>query len=168
MLRIATSLDNGKTWQPVAGELLTVNEIPAKRTSPNYFSIKFPTTVEGATFNGENKVIRGWNYAFTVTPSNPAEDVVTVKANGYILTAGNNNYSINNVKEDQEIAIIVQKASEVKEKRSIWVNEGGQLASIIPDSETGTIKDLTLFGTIDARDFEFMRTKMKLSRLDIA
>lgn len=169
MLRIATSLDNGKTWLPVAGELLTVNEIPAKRTSPNYFSIKFPTTVEGAAFNGENKVIRGWNYAFTVTPSNPAEDVVTVKANGYILTAGNNNnYSINNVKEDQEIAIIVQKASEVKEKRSIWVNEGGQLASIIPDSETGTIKDLTLFGTIDARDFEFMRTKMKLSRLDIS
>lgn len=169
MLRIATSADNGTTWLPVAGELLTINEIAAKRQSPDYFNIKFPVAVEGTTFKGENKVIRGWDYAFTVTPSNPADDVVTVKANGYIITAGNDyKYSISNVKENQEIAIIVQKASEVKEKRSIWVSEGGQLESIIPDNETGTIKDLTLFGTIDARDFEFMRTKMKLNRLDIS
>lgn len=169
MLRIATSADNGKTWLAVAGELLTINEIAAGRTTADYFSIKYPASVAGVSYKGADRVIRGWNHTFTVTAANPAQDVVTVKANGYILTAGNDDsYTIGNVREDQEISIIVQKASEIKEKRSVWVDEGGRLESIIPESETGTIKDLTLYGTIDARDFEFMRTKMKLTRLDIS
>lgn len=169
MVRIVTSDDNGTTWLPVAGELYTINEIPAIRTAADYFAVKFPASVAGATFSGEGKVIRGWDYSFNVSANNPAADVVTVKANGYILTPGSNNtYSIANVKEDQEIAIFVQKASEVKAKRSIWVENPGELSSLIPDSETGTIKDLTLFGSIDASDFEFMRSKMKLTRLDIS
>ncbi len=169
MVRIVTSDDNGTTWLPVAGELYTINEIPAIRTAADYFAINFPASVTGATFSGEDKVIRGWDYSFNVAVANAAEDVVTVKANGYILTPGaNNTYSIANVKEDQEIAILVQKASEVRAKRSIWVENPGELATLIPESETGTIKDLTLFGSIDARDFEFMRSKMKLNRLDIS
>lgn len=169
MVRIATTADNGATWLPVAGELLTINEIPTLRTSPDYFTVKAPEALAGVTFSGEDKVIRGWDYSFTVTQDNPTEDVVTVKANGYVLTSVNGvNYTVSNVKEDQEITVLVQKASEVKEKRSIWVETAGTLSSLVPDTETGTIKDLTLFGTIDVRDFEFMRTRMKLSRLDIS
>ncbi len=169
MVRIATSSDNGTKWLPVAGELLTVNEIPVLRKEPDYFTIQWPEPVAGATFAGNDKVIRGWDYTFTVTPANPAEDVVTVKANGYVLTPANGvNYTISNVKENQDITVLVQKASEIKEKRSIWVETAGTLSSLIPETETGTIKDLTLFGTIDARDFEFMRTRMRLSRLDIS
>lgn len=170
MVRIATSADNGVTWQAVPGELITVNEIPALRTEPDWFDIKFPSSVAGVSYEGESRVIRGWDYAFSVTPQNPAEDVVTVKANGYILNpvANSYNYRVANVKEDQIIDIIVQKASEVKEKRSIWVGEAGTLSTIISDIDAGIIKDLTLFGSIDARDFEFMRTKMDLTRLDIS
>ena len=170
MVRIATSADNGTTWQPVPGELLTVNEIPALRTEPDYFAINFPGAVTGVSYEGDNKVIKGWNYSFSVTPADPVNDVVTVKANGYILTPAANTfrYTVTNVKEDQKIDIIVQKASEVKEKRSIWVGTPGQLQTIISDIDAGTIKDLTLFGTIDATDFEFMRNKMKLTRLDIS
>ncbi len=170
MVRLATSADDGATWLPVAGELLTINEIPASRTTPDYFAVKFPASVAGVTLSGDNKVIRGWNYSFSATPADPAQDVVTVKANGILLQPAANtyNYSIGNVKEDQNITVLVQKASEVKEKRSIWVEEAGQLYSLIPESEHASIKDLTLFGTIDARDFDFMRNNMNLSRLDIS
>lgn len=169
MVRLATSTDE-TNWLPVPGELLTTNEIPAMRTTAETFAVNFPASLSGATFKGDNSVIRGWNYAFSVTPDNAAEDVVTVKANGLLLTPAANsfNYSIANVREDQTISILVQKASEVKAKRSVWVEEAGSLSSIIPEDETGMITDLTLFGSIDARDFVFMRDKMNLQRLDIS
>lgn len=169
MIRMATSSDGGNTWSPVAGELLTVNEISAVRSIPDYFTISFPQNESGVSIEGDDKVIRGWDYTFKVTPSNPSEDVVTVRSNGYILTSGDNwQYTVSNVKENQIVDILVQKASEVVAKRSFWVGAPGELSVVIPDSETGTITDLTLFGTIDERDFEFIRTKMKLTRLDIS
>lgn len=169
MVRLATTTDN-TNWLPVPGELLTTNEIPAMRTSVETFAVNFPASLSGATFKGDNSVIRGWNYAFSVTPDNAAEDVITVKANGLLLTPAANtfNYSIDNVREDQTISVLVQKASEVKAKRSVWVEEAGTLSSIIPEDETGMITDLTLFGSIDARDFDYMRDKMNLKRLDIS
>lgn len=169
MIRMATSTDNGVTWQPMAGELTTVNEIPAKGAEPQYFSIKTPSGLSGAVFTGEEKVIKGWNYSFRVVPENPERDVVTVKGNGYLLTAGADyTYTINNVLQDTEIAVYIQPASEVREKRSLWVNTPGTLETLIQGAEAGTIKDLTLFGTIDARDFAFMKGSMKLTRLDLS
>ncbi len=169
MIRIATSADNGVTWLPVAGELITVNEIPAKGAVPQYFTVTAPSALSGATFSGNDKVIKGWNYTFRVVPSNPESDVVTVKGNGYLLNAGSDyTYTINNVLDDLEIAVYVQPASEVKEKRSIWVGQPGTLETIIQGADAGTIKDLTLFGTIDARDFAFMKSSMKLTRLDLS
>lgn len=169
MIRMATSSDNGTTWLPIAGELITVNEIPAKGAAPQYFTINAPSSISGATFSGADKVIKGWNYTFRVVPTNPERDVVTVKGNGYLLTAGaNDTYTINNVLDDTEIAVYVQPASEVKEKRSLWVGQPGTLSSLIDGADAGTIKDLTLFGTIDATDFAFMKNSMKLTRLDLS
>lgn len=169
MIRMATSADGGSTWLPMAGELVTVNEIPAKGAAPQYFSVKTPASLTGATFTGDNKVIKGWNYTFRVVPANPQADVVTVKANGYMVSPGADyTYTVSNVLSDQDIAVYVQPASEVREKRSFWVGQPGTLESVIPASETGTIKDLTLFGTIDARDFAFMKSSMKLTRIDLS
>lgn len=169
MIRMATSTDNGITWLPMAGELTTVNEIPAKGAEPEYFSIKAPSGLSGAEFIGEDRVIKGWNYSFRVVPENPERDVVTVKGNGYLLTAGPEyTYTVNNILEDMEIAVYVQPASEVREKRSLWVNTPGTLETLLQGAEAGTIKDLTLFGTIDARDFAFMKGSMKLTRLDLS
>ena len=169
VIRMATSSDNGATWLPLAGELITVNELPVKGNSPLYFTVGHTSPLADATFRGADRVIRGWDYTFSVVPSYPDRDVVTVKANGYMLTPDQNyNYRISNVLSDQNIAIYVQRASEVKEKRSIWVGEPGTLSTLIDDADAGTIKDLTLFGTIDARDFAFMRSSMKLTRLDIS
>lgn len=67
-----------------------------------------------------------------------------------------------------EIAVYVQPASEVKEKRSLWVGQPGTLETLVQGADAGTIKDLTLFGTIDARDFAFMKGSMKLTRLDLS
>lgn len=169
MIRMATSADNGQTWLPMAGELVTVNEIPAKGAVPQYFSVSTPGAIQGAAFTGDSKVIKGWNYTFRVVPSNPERDVVTVKGNGYLLTPGADyTYTINNVLDDMEIAVYVQPASEVKEKRSIWVGQPGTLETLIQGADAGTIKELTLFGTIDARDFAFMKASMKLTRLDLS
>ena len=169
MIRMATSADDGTTWLPMAGELVTVNEIPAKGAAPQYFAVNTPGSLAGAAFTGENRVIKGWNYTFRVVPSSPETDVVTVKSNGYLISAGNNyTYTIANVLEDQDIAVYVQPASEVKEKRSVWVGTPGTLETIITGADAGTVKDLTLFGTIDARDFAFMKSSMKLTRLDLS
>ena len=166
-IRIVTQEEGQNVWLPVAGELLTLNELDPNTTSPASFMVTLPA-VSGVSVEGEQSVIRGWDYTFKVTPANAAEDVVTVKANGITLVANSGRYTINNVRENQEITILVQKASEVKEKRSVWVGTPGTLSTIIPESETGTIKDLTLFGNIDARDFAFMKSSMNLRRLDIS
>lgn len=169
MIRMATSADNGASWLPVAGELITTNEIAAKGAEPRYFAISHTSPLVDVTFSGESRVIPGWNYRFRVVPSYPERDVITVKANGYVLVPdANYNYTINNVIEDQDIAIYVQRAADVKEKRSLWVNEPGSLESLLSGGEAGTVKELTLFGNIDARDFAFMKSSMKLTRLDIS
>lgn len=169
MIRMATSSDNGNTWLPIAGELITVNEIPAQGAAPQYFSVNTPTAIPGATFTGADKVIKGWNYTFRVVPDNPESDVVTVKGNGYLLTAGADyTYTINNVLEDTDISVYIQPASEVREKRSLWVGQPGTLETLVQGADAGTIKDLTLFGTIDARDFAFIKSSMKLTRLDLS
>lgn len=166
-VRIMTQANGQNEWLPVAGELLTVNEINPNSATPASFMVTLPT-VAGVTVEGASSVIRGWNYSFKVLPGNPAEDVVTVKANGVTLIANANTYTIENVRENQEISILVQKAADVKEKRSFWVGTPGTLSTIIPESETGTIKDLTLFGTLDARDFAFLKNAMNVNRLDIS
>ncbi len=169
MIRMATSADNGTTWLPVAGELVTTNEIPAKGAAPQYFAITRPSSIAGATFTGENSVIRGWNYHFTVVPEFPERDMVTVKANGYVVSPGaNHTYTIGNVVSDQEITVYVQNAADVKEKRSLWV-EAGSLESLLPGGDATVLKELTLFGTMDSRDFAFIKGNMKsLTRLDIS
>lgn len=169
VIRMATSTDNGQTWLPIAGELVTINEIPATGAVPQYFTVSTPSGISGAAFTGSDKVIKGWNYSFRVVPTNPETDVITVKGNGYLLTPGANyTYTINNVLDNMEIAVYVQPASEVKEKRSLWVGQPGTLETLIEGADAGTIKDLTLFGTIDARDFAFMKSSMKLTRLDLS
>lgn len=169
VIRMATSTDNGQTWLPIAGELVTINEIPATGAVPQYFTVSTPSGISGAAFTGSDKVIKGWNYTFRVVPTNPETDVITVKGNGYLLTPGANyTYTINNVLDNMEIAVYVQPASEVKEKRSLWVGQPGTLETLIEGADAGTIKDLTLFGTIDARDFAFMKGSMKLTRLDLS
>ncbi len=158
VIRMATRADNSTTWLPVPGELITTNEIPGPWRLPQYFSITRPASIADATFTGESKVIKGWNYSFRIVPSYPDRDVVTVKSNGYALTPdANYNYTVRNVLENQNIEVYVQNAADVKEKRSIWVGTPGTLETILTGADAGTVKDLTLFGTIDARDFTFMR-----------
>ena len=167
-VRIVTKAAGAEKWLPVPGELLTVNELAPVR-NPEKFSVSVASMPEGVSFNGEADVIRGWNYSFKALLADPVSDVLTVKANGFVISPDANNlYTISNVREDQVITLLVQKAADVKEKRNVWVNNPGTLSSIISDEESGVIKDLTIFGSIDANDFAFMRDKMRLSRLDIS
>lgn len=166
-IRIVTKANGSEAWLPVAGELLTINQLSPNNT-PATFNVSLANSVSGATMEGESSVIRGWDYKFKAVLLDPVNDVLTVKANGFVLTPDASNiYTISNVREDQQITLIVQKAADVKEKRNIWVGTPGTLQNLISEDESGTIKDLTLFGQIDANDFAFMRDHMRLSRLDI-
>lgn len=168
-VRIATSADNGATWNPVGGELYTASSLDAMRAAPEYFPITLPASVEGASIKGDAQVIREMDYTFTVALANPATDVVAVKANGVILSPiSANTYCIPNVTKAQNVTVIVQKAADVVAKRSIYVKEPGTLSTLLSDAESAGVKDLTLFGQIDARDFKYIRTKLRLSRIDIS
>ncbi|MDE5773304.1 MAG: C10 family peptidase [Muribaculaceae bacterium] len=166
-IRIATQAAGGSGWLPVAGELPTINELAVSISAPASFTITLPQGVAGVNIEGAGSVIRGWDYSFTATPATE-DDVITIKANGYVLTPNGNKYTISNVCDDQNVTVSVQKASEVKAKRSIWVETPGTLSSLIPESETGTVKELSLFGSIDARDFAFIRNSMRPERVDIS
>ena len=129
-----------------------------------------PTAVEGAVISAPtgNKVIKGRDFSFNVT-SQSSDKVITVKANGFILTPNTaGNYVIRNVNSDQKVSVTVQNAAGVISKRNVrWVT-AGNLSNLINDTDAGTIKDLTIYGTIDATDFTFIRERMKLTRLDIS
>ncbi|MDE6007378.1 MAG: C10 family peptidase [Muribaculaceae bacterium] len=168
-IRLVTKASGSDNWLPVAGELLTINELNPNNPVPATFNVALPSGVAGVNVTGEPNVIKGWSYNFTAILENPLTDVLTVKANGVVLTPGQNNtYTIENVREDQTITALVQKASDVKEKRSVWVGQPGTLSQVISEEESGTIKDLTIFGTIDARDFQFIRNSMRLNRIDLS
>lgn len=169
IIRLVTKANGSDQWLPVAGDLLVIGTVPAKGNNIPYFTLNIPSSVDGAdiTCPNGNTVIKGRDFTFNVAASSP-EKVVTVKANGFILSPdANNNYRISNVNSDQEIAVIVQNASDVVAKRNLWVTAGG-LSSLISETESGTITDLTLYGSIDVNDFNFIRERMKLSRLDIS
>lgn len=167
VIRLVTKDNASTSWLPVANDLITLGEARAKGNVIPYFNINFPAAVDGAEITyDEPRVIKGRDFSFTIVPTSP-DNVVTVKANGFILTPNNNTYNLNNVTADQTITVIVQNAADVVSKRTLWV-QAGKLSQIINETEAGTVTDLTLYGTIDATDFTFMRDRMKLSRLDIS
>ncbi len=168
LLRLVSKDARSSEWLPVANDLLTLGEASAKGYSIPYFNISIPASVDGAEISyDEPRVIKGRDFSFTVVPASP-DMVVTVKANGFILTPGHDNaFKINNVICDQNISVTVQNAADVVAKRNVWV-KAGKLSELISEVDAGTITDLTLYGTIDASDFAFMRDRMKLTRLDIS
>lgn len=168
VVRLVTKAGDDAPWLPVAGDLLAPGEVPAKGGEIPYFSVAIPASTDAAEVSADdNKVIKGRDFSFKVTPKS-TDKVITVKANGFILMPDANNvYKIINVLEDQNIDILVQNASEVLSKSTLWV-EAGKLQELLNENETATVVDLTLFGTMNVNDFVFIRDRMKLNRLDIS
>ncbi|MDE6010780.1 MAG: leucine-rich repeat protein, partial [Muribaculaceae bacterium] len=169
VVRMVTQAYDGAAWLPVAGDnRLSPGEVPAKGGMMSYYDIIFPGSAEYVEIEaGNGKVIKGRDYSFKVVPT-AIDKVVTVKANGFILTPDANNvYKLTNVLADQRIDVNVQNAADVLSKSILWV-EAGKLHTLLNDNETSTVKDLTLFGTINAEDFAFIRERLKLERLDIS
>lgn len=166
--RMVTKATGESEWKPVTGGSLTTNAIEAIGNNIAYFTVRKPSSLNGATLEGAaDKVIKGRSYEFRVVPDN-ADDVVTVKANGYILTQGNNfTYTLPNVIEDLTIDVYVQNAAEVKRSKTLWMSSG-MLEKSLSEEECGTVKSLTLFGTMDVRDFDFIREKMRVDSLDLS
>ncbi|MDE5797259.1 MAG: leucine-rich repeat domain-containing protein, partial [Muribaculaceae bacterium] len=157
-------------WLPVAGDgnVLAPGEMPAKGGQIPYFAINVPASNEDYDIEGaDSRVIKGRDYSFRVVPKS-ADKVITVKANGFILTPdASNNYRLTNVLADQDIKINVQNLADVQSKSVLWL-QAGKLQYMLDDNATATVKDLTLFGTMNVDDFTFIRERMKLERLDLS
>lgn len=169
VVRMATQVADGAAWLPVAGDnMLAPGEIPAKDAQLSYFNVIVPASADFVEIaGGDGQVLKGRDYTFKVVPT-AVDKVVTVKANGFILTPDtSNNYKLVNVLADQKIDIIVQNAADVLSKSVLWV-EAGKLSELLNENETATVTDLTLFGTINASDFTFIRERMKVNRLDLS
>lgn len=168
MVRLVTRATSDSPWLPVAGDLLATGEARAKDGTLPYYYLTFPEEDwDNYEFSGSNRVVKGRDCSFTVYNNNPA-NVITVKANGTIITPGaNNNYTLTNVLCDQTITVNVQNANDVVSKRVLWLN-AGNLQNMLDDNETSSVKDLTLFGTMNVDDFSFIREKMQLNRLDLS
>ncbi len=168
VVRLATQAAGESAWTPVAGDLLAPGQMAAKGGQIPYFAVNIPSSEAGVEITaGEGRVIKGRDYSFKVV-STGADKVLTVRANGFILTPDTSDrYTLANVVEDQTIDIMVQDAADVLSKSTLWV-EAGQLQDLLDDKATATITDLTLFGSINANDFTFIREKMKVERLDIS
>lgn len=167
LIRLVTKADGDATWQMVSGTISTVDFIRAKGHSIGYFRITIPKVVDGADIKGEDKVIKGRNYSFTVKARDP-EAVVGVKANGYRLTAdANSQYNLNTVLEDMNIEISVIGSGQIKQNKTVWI-EPGELDGALTDAEKETVKKLVIFGSMDSRDFETIKNKMKINHLDIS
>ncbi|MDE5827315.1 MAG: C10 family peptidase [Duncaniella sp.] len=168
VVRLVTMANGASAWLPVAGDLLAPGEAAAKGGAIPYLSVTLPGSTEDAEVTAaDNRVIKGRDYTFKVVPKS-ADKVVSVKANGFLLTAdASNNYKLTNVLEDQTIDILVQNAADVLSKSTLWV-DAGNLQNLLTDQEAATVTDLTLFGTINVNDFNFIRDRMKVNRLDLS
>ncbi|MDE7096361.1 MAG: leucine-rich repeat domain-containing protein, partial [Muribaculaceae bacterium] len=168
VVRLVTMANGSSEWLPVAGDLLAPGHAVANDYDVPYFSISLPETSADAVLTASaSSVIKGRDFSFTVVPMS-VDKVITVKANGFILTPdASNGYRISNVLEDQKIDILVQNAADVLSKSTLWVT-AGNLENLLSEQEAATVVDLTLFGTINANDFNFMRDRMKLERLDLS
>ncbi len=168
VFRMATKATGENEWRPITGGSLTTNAIEAIGNDIAYFTVNKPAAVNGATLEGAaERVIKGRSYAFRVVPDN-TDDVVTVKANGYIVAQGNDfTYTLPNVIEDVTLDVYVQNAADVKRSKTVWVSSG-MLEKALTEEECGTVKSLTLFGTMDVRDFDFIREKMRVDSLDLS
>ncbi|MDE5796667.1 MAG: C10 family peptidase, partial [Muribaculaceae bacterium] len=168
VVRLVTKSNDSDKWLPVAGDLLAPGEMLAKNGSIPYFNVTLPASSGDADVSAnELRVIKGRDYSFKVVPKS-TDKVITVKANGFILTPdASNNYKLVNVLEDQTVTLVIQNAADVREKSTLWV-EAGKLQTMLDENETSSIKDLTLFGTMNAEDFAFIRERMRINRLDIS
>lgn len=168
VVRLVTGNTGEQTWYPVAGDLLAPGDFSAKGGVIPYYSVMVPVAMDFVEITAtDSRVIKGRDYSFKVVPTS-VDKVVTVKANGFILTPDASDvYTLSNVVEDQKIDIIVQDASEVLTKSTLWV-EAGTLSRLIDEKASSTVVDLTLYGTMNADDFTFIRDRMKLKRLDIS
>ncbi len=166
---IVTMANGSSEWLPLAGDRLAPAEVSAKNYEVPYLTVTLPNSDNFFTISApESKAILGRDFVFTLVQHDPSR-LITLKANGFILSpeADGITYRLSNVMESQRVTVNIQIAANVLSKSTLWVT-AGNLQNLLSDDECASIKDLTLYGTINASDFNFMRDRMKLQRLDIS
>lgn len=88
---------------------------------------------------------------------------------GKEVTADNGSYSIASVNHDHTITIHAYNSEELIDNHTVNAATAGSLPELIDSLDAGRISGLTVTGTIDVRDFDFMREHMtSLSAIDMS
>lgn len=163
------SMANGSSeWLPLAGDRLAHAEVSAKNYDVPYLTVTLPASNNFYTITApESEAILGRDFVFTLTQLDPSR-LITLKANGFLLSPeSDGSYRLSNVLENQRVTVTNQIAANVLSKMTLWVT-AGNLQNLLTEDECASVKNLTLYGTINASDFNFMRDQMKLETLDIS
>lgn len=107
-------------------------------------------------------------FSWTATiPENTASLYYAI--DGTEVTAEDGSYSIASVNHDYTITIHAYSSDELIESHTVNVPTAGTLPELIDSHDAGRISNLTVTGTIDVRDFDFMRERMtSLTTIDLS
>ncbi len=108
------------------------------------------------------------SFSWTATiPENTASLYYAI--DGTEVTADNGSYSIASVNRDYTITIHAYSNNELIGNHTVNVPTAGTLPEFIATHDAGRISSLTVTGTIDVRDFDFMRERMTaLAAIDLS
>lgn len=180
LIRLVSSTGSSTTdlgsWSIIDGENnKTTNFIKAKGQEISYHQITLPTvsgvTVKSLNGNNADKVVHGWYYQFAVIPDDPSYTVV-VRIDGKLIKPNNTDrpteYYIDCVLENKNITVEVFDPSQTTTTQTIELTSGDLKNKFTP-LELACIKELTIKGTMDTRDFLIIRDQMfSLEKLNLS
>ncbi len=174
IIRLVSSAANGK-YQAINttyGGVIT--QIPATNYKLPFHKINIPDTIPGATIaKGEttlykDKIIRGRNYTFYVTPESSVLKVI-VEANGQPVTETYGYYALNNVLGDIDVSVRVFNPDTAETFRKIEVTKDIRITDILTQAEMDCISYLVVSGEMKHEDVYTIRDHMPtLEILDLS
>ncbi len=149
-------------------------QIPAVNHVWPFVKINLPLDIPGATVRfGDttlwpDKVIKGRNFYFYITPDE-ADALVIVKVNGMVFTPSNEGmYSLVGVTEECDIDVKVYNSDAVFPYKVVEISEEVRTEDLLTEAEMDCLKGLKVKGPLKEGDFTLFREKMySLEILDL-
>ncbi|MBQ8422650.1 MAG: leucine-rich repeat protein [Coprobacter sp.] len=174
IIRLVSSAGNGmyQAINSTYGGIVT--QIPATGYKIPFHKINIPETIPGITITqGESvlyrdKIVRGRNYAFYITPDN-ANLKIIVEANGQPLSETYGYYALNNVLGDIDVSIRVFNPDTAVTYQKIEVSDSVRITDILSQTEMDCVSFLVISGDMKDEDIYTIRDHMPtLETLDLS
>lgn len=162
---LSTSGSNGRYQAINSTYGGVVTQIPATNYEIPFHKINIPETVPGATIKPgstvlyRDKIVRGRNYAFYVTP-NKSTYTVIVEANGQPVAEQYGYYALNNVQGDIDVSIRVFDPDTAVTYREIHVTDEKRIIDLLEQWQMDCLSHIKVTGYMTHSDVYTIRDKM--------